>query len=76
MAGCCSPKLRKAGSSFDLAFREEMAAVLPGHPLQALPRTHTLFHEPQNESAVKARNALAVQRGNQQELRRSCLGSN
>ncbi|MCG3147342.1 MAG: hypothetical protein PCFJNLEI_00781 [Verrucomicrobiae bacterium] len=54
--------------SFDKAFRQEMAQVLPGRELRALPKNHSLFREPQAASSVKVRPALAVQRGNQQEL--------
>jgi hypothetical protein len=54
--------------SFDLAFRAELAAVLPGRTLQALPKNHSLFREPQSASTVKARTAVAVQRGNQPDV--------
>ena len=51
--------------SFDQSFRQEMAQVLPGRELRAIPKNHALFSEPQDAHAMKARNALAVQRGNQ-----------
>ncbi|MEI8063145.1 MAG: DUF4159 domain-containing protein [Verrucomicrobiota bacterium] len=54
--------------SFDLSFRQEMAQVLPGRELRAIPKNHALFSEPQDAHAMKARNALAVQRGNQTTL--------
>ena len=41
---------------------------MPGSALRALPATHPIFGEPQNVHTVKARSALAVQRGNQMEL--------
>ena len=51
--------------SFDLSFRQEMAQVLPGRELRAIPQNHALFSEPQDVRTMKPRNALAVQRGNQ-----------
>jgi hypothetical protein len=50
--------------SFDQAFRQEMAQVLPGHELRVIPKNHTLFSEPQDVRAMKPRSALAMQRGN------------
>ncbi|MEI6083585.1 MAG: DUF4159 domain-containing protein [Verrucomicrobiota bacterium] len=60
--------------SFDQAFRQELAAVLPGRTLQAIPKNHSLFREPQAAGTVKARNALAVQRGNQLDLAPELFG--
>ena len=62
--------------SFDQAFRSEIAQVLPGHDLRAIPIAHALFAEPQNVRMVKARSALAVQRDNQWNCRRSFTGLN
>ena len=36
-AGCSSPE-------WDRAFRREMAAVFPSHPLQAIDMSHPIFH--------------------------------
>ena len=55
-------------SSFDEAFRAEMAKVLPDQPLTALPANHPLFQRPAALTEVKARPALAVRHGNQTEL--------
>ena len=54
--------------SFDLAFREEMAKVLPGHSLEALPANHAIFKQPETIGLVKARPALAARSGNQIEM--------
>lgn len=54
--------------SFDTAFRQEIAKILPGHPLVALPPDHELFKRPLNAAMVKARSALAVKHGNQIEM--------
>jgi hypothetical protein len=51
--------------SFDLAFREEMAKVLPGRPLAQLPGDHAIFRQPKMVGAVRARPALAARSGNQ-----------
>lgn len=60
--------------SFDQAFRQELAAVLPGRTLQPLPKNHSLYREPQTLNTVKARNALAVQRGNQPDVAPELFG--
>ncbi len=54
--------------SFDTAFRAEMAKVLPGMELAALPANHPIFKQPQVIGQVKARPALAVHSGNQIEV--------
>ena len=54
--------------TFDKAFRQEIAKVLPGRELTALPPGHELFKRPINAEMVKARQALAVKSGNQIEL--------
>ena len=54
--------------SFDAAFREEMARVLPGRQLAALPADHPIFRQPEMIGTVKARPALAARSGNQIEM--------
>ena len=54
--------------SFDIAFREEMAKVLPGRPLAALPADHAIFKQPESIGLVKARPALAARSGNQIQM--------
>jgi hypothetical protein len=54
--------------SFDAAFRAEMAKVLPGRDLTALPANHAIFKQPESIGQVKARPALAVHSGNQIEV--------
>ena len=54
--------------SFDAAFRAEMAKVLPGSEMVALPADHPIFKQPQVIGQVKARPALAVHSGNQIEV--------
>ena len=54
--------------TFDTAFRQEITKVLPGRELTALPPGHEIFKRPLNEEVVKARQALAVKRGNQIEM--------
>ena len=54
--------------SFDAAFRAEMAKVLPGSELAALPANHAIFKQPEPIGQVKARPALAVHSGNQIEV--------
>ncbi len=51
--------------TFDQAFRQEIAKVLPGKQLQPLPAGHELFRQPKNVETVKARPALATRKGNQ-----------
>ncbi|MDB6153188.1 MAG: hypothetical protein JWL90_1641 [Chthoniobacteraceae bacterium] len=55
-------------ASFDAAFRQEIAQVLPGKPLVQLPPTHEIFHQPKLIEAVRARPALAAKNGNQSEM--------
>ncbi|MBI5688004.1 MAG: DUF4159 domain-containing protein [Verrucomicrobia bacterium] len=55
-------------ASFDTAFRQEMAQVLPGRSLAPLPAGSTLFREPMGVASVKARPALAAKRSNQVEM--------
>ena len=51
--------------SFDAALRAELAQVLPGRKLEALPKTHVLYQQPSKVDSVKVRPALAALRGNQ-----------
>ena len=60
--------------SFDTAFRQEIAAILPGKPLTALPASHELFRRPISAEKVKARPALAVKHGNQIEMQPEMYG--
>lgn len=60
--------------TFDAAFRQQIAKVLPGKALTALPAGHDIFTKPLNASVVKARPALAVRRGNQIEVTPELLG--
>lgn len=60
--------------SFDGAFRQEIAQVLPGKPLQPLPNGHEIFRQPKAVEMAKMRPALAVQRGNQIEGAPELLG--
>ncbi len=55
-------------ASFDQAFRQELALVLPGRKLEALPAGHEIFRQPKGIELVKARPALAAKRGNQIEM--------
>ena len=55
-------------SSFDAAFREEMAKVLPDHQLSPLPQNHSIFTQPTKLLLMKARPALAARNNNQIEL--------
>lgn len=54
--------------SFDASFRAEMAKVLPGSELAALPANHPIFKQPENVVTVKARAALAARSGNRIEM--------
>jgi hypothetical protein len=45
--------------SFDMAFRHEMGAIFPEHPLVRIPPEHALFAQPNAVGAVRARPALA-----------------
>ena len=60
--------------SFDAAFRQEMAQVLPGRPLQPLPPAHEIFRKPKAIETVKARPALAALRKNQIEIAPELFG--
>ena len=60
--------------TFDAAFRQQIAKVLPGKSLAALPSGHEIFVKPLNAAVVKARPALAVRRENQIELAPELLG--
>lgn len=51
-------------SSFDIAFRGEMAKILPENPLTPVPADSSLFKEPNPVSSVKVRPALAAQLDN------------
>ena len=51
-------------TTFDTAFRAEMAQVLPDHPLLPVPADATLLHQPNEVGAVKVRPALAAQLDN------------
>ena len=55
-------------TTFDAAFRAEMAQILPGRQLGPLTATHALFQQPKPITKVKARPALALKKGNQIEL--------
>jgi len=54
--------------SFNKAFREEMAKVLPGKPLQPLAARHDIFTRPIAIPSVQARPALSVKKGNQAQV--------
>jgi hypothetical protein len=60
--------------SFDVAFRDEMAKVLPGRPLAALPAGHAIYNQPENIGTVKARPALAAHSGNRIEMQPELYG--
>ena len=60
--------------TFDAAFRAQIAKVLPGKTLTALPQGHEIFTKPMNASVVKARSALAVRRDNQIEMAPELFG--
>ena len=51
-------------STFDAAFRAEMAKILPENPLTPVPADSSLFKEPNPVSSVKVRPALAAQLDN------------
>jgi hypothetical protein len=51
-------------STFDTAFRAEMAKVLPDHPMLPVAATATLLHQPNEVGTVKVRPALAAQLDN------------
>ena len=60
--------------SFDAAFRQQIAKVLPGKTLSALAAGHEIFTKPLNAAVVKARPALAVRRENQLEMAPELFG--
>ena len=60
--------------SFDQSFRQEIAKVLPGKKLEALPPGHDIFRQPKVLASVKARPALAAKRGNQIDIAPELLG--
>ena len=60
--------------TFDAAFRQQIAKVLPGKSLAALPQGHEIFMKPLNAAVVKARPALAVRHENQIEMAPELLG--
>ena len=60
--------------TFDAAFRQQIAKVLPGKSLTALPQGHEIFTKPLNASVVKARNALALRHENQIEMAPELFG--
>ena len=60
--------------SFDAAFREEMAKVLPGRALAALPADHAIFRQPEAIGTVKARPALAASSNNRIEMAPELFG--
>jgi hypothetical protein len=51
--------------TFDKAFRQEMAQILPNRPLVQIPAGHELLRQPREIKTVKVRPALAAARGNQ-----------
>jgi len=51
-------------TTFDTAFRAEMAKILPENPLTPVPADSSLFKEPNPLSSVKVRPALAAQLDN------------
>ncbi len=60
--------------SFDQAFRQEIAKILPGKKLEALPPGHEIFRHPKSIETVKARPALAAKRGNQIDIAPELFG--
>jgi hypothetical protein len=50
-------------STFDTAFRAEMAKILPDHPLLPVVGDSKLLHEPNDLNSVKAWPALVAQLG-------------
>jgi hypothetical protein len=55
-------------TTFDAAFRAEMAKILPGRQLAPVMANHALFQQPKAVAKVKARPALALKKGGQIEL--------
>ncbi|MEI8233624.1 MAG: DUF4159 domain-containing protein [Verrucomicrobiota bacterium] len=60
--------------TFDAAFRQQIAKVLPGKTLSALPAGHEIYSKPLDASVVKARPALAVRRGDKIEMAPELFG--
>ena len=60
--------------SFDAAFRSEMARVLPGNPLAALPPQHELFMQPMKAEPIRARPALAARMNGQADVQPELSG--
>lgn len=54
--------------SFDASFREEMAALLPDHPLRAVPADSPLFLQPNPLPTVKALPALAARMNGRRDV--------
>ena len=61
-------------SSFDKAFRAEMAKIFPDKPLAALPPNHLVFQQPTDVRHIKPRPALAAQKGNAAEVSPEIFG--
>ena len=61
-------------ASFDAAFRQEIAKVLPGKALAPLPAGHEIYTKPMNAAVVKARPALAIRNDNRIEMAPELLG--
>ena len=61
-------------STFDKAFRAEMARIFPDQPLAALPAGHYVFRQPVDVRHVKPRPALAAQKGNAPEVEPEIYG--
>jgi hypothetical protein len=61
-------------ATFDIAFRNELAKVLPGKTLATLPPGHELFRQPKGVDVVKARPALAAKKGGATEQPPELMG--
>lgn len=55
-------------TTFDTAFRAEMAKVLPEHPMVPVPADSALLREPNNVGTVKTRPALAARLGDRRTM--------
>ena len=60
--------------TFDAAFRQQIAKVLPGKTLSALPAGHEIYTKPLDASVVRARPPLAVRRGDKIEMAPELFG--
>lgn len=60
--------------TFDAAFRQQIAKVLPGKTLAPIPAGHELYTRPLDASVVKARPALAVRKGDKIEVAPELFG--